>query len=207
VRTDLRDLATRNYVGCPLAAGVQYMSATAQIHMTADEFIVWAMEQPEGRRYELVAGEVVAMAPERAAHGRTKLRFARRFADTIEAANLPCEVFGDGMAVRVDADTFYQPDVMVRCGALVDDDATEVVDPVIVVEVVSPSSRRRDTGSKLEDYFRIPSVRHYLIVKTENKVIIHHQRDDAGDLATHIIRDGVLRLDPPGLVVTGLFAQ
>jgi Uma2 family endonuclease len=183
------------------------MSATAQTRMTADEFIAWAMEQPEGKRYELVAGEVVAMAPERAAHGRMKGRMYTRLEEAIRAANLACEAFPDGMAVRVDADTLYEPDVMVRCGAPVDDNATEVADPVVVVEVVSPSSRKRDSGSKLEDYFRIPSVRHYLIVKTENKVIIHHQRDEAGGIATHIIRDGVLRLDPPGLVVTGLFAQ
>jgi Uma2 family endonuclease len=66
------------------------MSATAKQRMTADEFIAWAMEQPEGTHYELVAGEVVAMAPERAVHGRTKLRFARRFAEAIEAAHLSC---------------------------------------------------------------------------------------------------------------------
>src|SRR3979409_1807285 len=105
------------------------MSATVPKRMTGDEFIAWAMEQPEGKRYELVAGEVVAMAPERAAHGRAKFRFARRIAEAIEAANLPCEVFGDGMAVRVDHETRYEPDAMVRCGPPVEDNATEVVDP------------------------------------------------------------------------------
>ena len=49
-------------------------------------------------------------------------------------------------------------------------------DPIIVVEVVSPSSLARDAGAKLEDYFRLPSVQHYLILKTENRTIIHHQR-------------------------------
>jgi Uma2 family endonuclease len=182
------------------------MSATLPLRMTADEFIAWAMEQPEGKRYELVAGEVVAMAPERVGHGRAKFRIARRLAEAIELAKLPCDPFGDGMTVRVDADTIYEPDALVRCGPPIDDNAVEITDPIIVVEVVSPSSRRRDTGGKLEDYFRISSLRHYLIVKTENKAIIHHRRDEAGEITTHIIRDGVLRLDPPGLVVTGLFA-
>jgi Uma2 family endonuclease len=40
--------------------------------MTVEEFIGWAMAQPDGPRYELVAGEVVAMAPERAVHARRK---------------------------------------------------------------------------------------------------------------------------------------
>jgi Uma2 family endonuclease len=183
------------------------MSATVPKRMTADEFIAWAMEQPEGKRYELVAGEVVAMAPERVAHGRMKFRCARRLAEAIETANLACEVFGDGMTVRVDAGTIYEPDVLVRCGPPIDDNAIEVADPIIVVEVVSPSSRKRDTGGKLEDYFRIPSVRHYLIVKTENKAIIHHHRDETGTITTQILRDGVIQLDPPGITVTGLFAS
>jgi Uma2 family endonuclease len=175
--------------------------------MTADEFIAWAMEQPEGKRYELVAGEVVAMAPERVGHGRMKGRAYTSLQEAIRVAGVGCEALPDGMSVRVDADTIYEPDALVRCGPPIDDNAVEIADPIIVVEVVSPSSRRRDTGSKLEDYFRIPSLRHYLIVKTENKAIIHHHRnDEAGEIATHIIRDGVLRLDPPGLVVTGLFA-
>jgi Uma2 family endonuclease len=181
------------------------MSATAPQRMTADEFIAWAMEQPEGKRYELVAGEVVAMAPERAVHARTKLRFARRLEDAIEAAHLRCEVFGDGMSVRVGANTVYEPDALIRCGPPLDDNATETNDPLIVVEVVSPSSRKRDTGGKLEDYFRLPSVRHYLIVKTENQAIIHHLRDEAGTITTRIIHDGAIRLDPPGLTLTDLF--
>jgi Uma2 family endonuclease len=181
------------------------MSATAPAHMTADEFIAWAMQQPEGKRYELVAGEVVAMAPERIAHGRTKFRFARRLAEAIEAAGLDCEAFGDGMAVRVDAETVYEPDVLVRCGQRLDDNATELSDPVIVVEVVSPSSHKRDSGSKLADYFRLPSVRHYLIVKTELPAVIHHERDDAGTITTRIVREGAIRLVPPGIELADLF--
>jgi len=181
------------------------MSATLPKHMTGDEFIAWAMEQPEGKHYELVAGEVVAMAPERVAHGRAKFRIARRFAEAIEQAKLPCEVFGDGMSVPIDETTIYEPDALVRCGPPLDDNATQVADPLILVEVVSPSSRKRDSGSKLEDYFRLSSVRHYLIVKTENRAIIHHQRDEAGVITTRIIRDGTLRLDPPGIVLKDLF--
>jgi Uma2 family endonuclease len=111
------------------------------------------------------------------------------------------------MAVRVDAATVYEPDAMVRCGAPLDDEATEVVDPLILVEVVSPSSHKRDSGMKLEAYFRIPSVRHYLIVKTTNKTIIHHRRDEAGLITTRIIRDGEFQLDPPGLMLAGLSDQ
>ncbi|MBS0639382.1 MAG: Uma2 family endonuclease [Proteobacteria bacterium] len=170
--------------------------------MTADEFIAWAMQQPEGQRYELVGGEVIGMAPGRVAHARTKGQVFLTFADALGKAGLPCEVFVDGMAVRVDADTVYEPDAFVRCGQKLDDNDVEVTDPLIVMEVVSPSSYKRDSGLKLEGYFRIPSVRHYLIIRTADLAVIHHRRDDAGAITTNIIRSGPIRLDPPGLEFT-----
>lgn len=182
------------------------MSDPARARMTADEFIAWAMEQPETEHYELVAGEIVAMAPERVGHTRVKFRIARRLAEAIEAADLPCETLPDGASVEVDPDTIYEPDVLVRCGPPLPDDAVRLRDPIILVEVRSPSTAARDAGAKLEDYFRLPSVRHYLIVKTENRTIIHHQREAAGAITTCIVRDGNLTLDPPGIVLRDLFA-
>ena len=173
--------------------------------MTSDEFIAWAMEQPEGRRYELVAGEVVAMAPERTAHALTKFQIARRLAEAVEREGLACQVFPDGMAVEVDATTTYEPDALVRCGPPMPDDAVKLTDPVIVVEVLSPSTRARDAGAKLADYFRLPSVRHYLLVRTEDRVVIHHARNDDGTILTRIVREGPIRLDPPGLLLTDIF--
>lgn len=183
------------------------MTEPARTHMTSDEFIAWAMERPKGERYELVAGEIVPMAPERSAHALTKGQVFRRLADALEAAALPCTAYPDGMAVEIDAATTYEPDALVRCGMPLPGDAVKVTDPVIIVEVLSPSTRARDAGAKLEDYFRLPSVRHYLIVKTQNRTVIHHVRDAAGGIATRIIRDGTIVLDPPGIVLRDLFAS
>jgi Uma2 family endonuclease len=175
------------------------MTDPARVPMTAEEFIAWAMARTDGERYELVAGEVVAMAPERLGHTRLKGLIYRRMTDAIRASGLDCEAFVDGMAVRVGADTVYEPDCLVRCGPPLDDDVVELIDPVIVVEVLSPATRGRDSGAELEDYFRIPSLRHYLIVKTENRAIIHHTRNQAKEISTRIVRDWRVRLDPPGI--------
>lgn len=183
------------------------MSEQVLARMTSDEFIAWAMERPKGERYELVSGEVVAMAPERSLHALTKGAVFRRLAEAIERANLPCTAFPDGMAVEIGAATIYEPDAMVRCGVPLPEDAVKVTDPIIVVEVVSPSSRARDAGAKLEDYFRLPSLRHYLIVKTENRTVIHHARAAAGTVQTRIIREGSITLDPPGIVLRDLFGN
>jgi Uma2 family endonuclease len=169
--------------------------------MTADAFIAWTMEQPEGERYELADGMVVAMAPERARHARAKGRLYRRLAEAVEAAGLPCEVFPDGMAVVVDAETIYEPDALLRCGEPLDGDAVKVLDPVIVVEVLSPSTQGVDLGDKLAGYFRIPSLRHYLIVKPGSPVVIHHARAADGDILTRLVREMPIRLEPPGIVV------
>jgi Uma2 family endonuclease len=173
--------------------------------MTSEQFISWAMDQ--GARYELVAGEIVGMAPERSAHALTKLHIARRLAESVEKAGLDCQVYPDGMAVEIDEATTYEPDALVRCGTPLPPDAIKLNDPIIVVEVLSPSSLARDSGAKLADYFRLPSVRHYLIVRTEDRVVIHHARADDGAIATRIIRDGPLLLDPPGISLPDCFPR
>ena len=180
------------------------MAEPAQPRMTVDEFLRWAAGR-EGR-YELVDGRIVAMAPERIEHARVKFRAARALDRAIAQAGLPCEVLVDGPAVRIDGATSYQPDVIVHCGAALPGDAYEVAEPVVLVEVVSPSSGAVDRGRKLVDYFRLPSLRHYLVLDPDRRVVVHHERTGA-DIRTRILGDGRLRLDPPGieLDVTELF--
>lgn len=133
-------------------------------------------------------------------------RVFRRLAEVLAAAGASCTVHTDGMAVEIDDATIYEPDAMMRCGAPLPDNAVKVTDPVIVVEVLSPSPRTRDAGAKLDDYFCLPTVRHYLITKTENQTIIHHERDAAARITTRIVRTGPIRLDPTVIVIQDLFA-
>jgi Uma2 family endonuclease len=174
---------------------------------TADKFIAWAAEQPRGR-FELAGGQVVAMAPECMAHTRAKFDAAIALRAAIAARGLGCEALIDGPTVRIDEATVYEPDALVRCGPRLPGDTVEAPDPVIVVEVVSPSSRGIDSGAKLMGYFRLPSVRHHLVLDAETRAVVHHRRDERGDIATAILRDRSLSLDPPGLVlqVKDLFA-
>ena len=183
------------------------MTLPRPLRMTADEFIPWAMEQ-EGR-FELASGEVVAMASERAGHARAKAAAWLALRDAIRAAGLPCEAFADGMAVRVDDATVYEPDASVRCGPRLDDDIVEFSDPVVVVEVLSPATRARDAGAKLADYFRLPSVRHYLILRFDTRTAIHHARAEDGVITTRILTDGELSLAPPGIAIAleAVFAE
>ncbi len=177
------------------------METVAKPRMTAEEFIKWSMDQPEGARYELTNGEIVAMASERLRHALVKAELFYRLRQAAEQGSLPCTVFTDGMAVRVDAATVYEPDVAIRCGNPLPDSITTYDDPVVVVEVSSSSTASVDMGDKLEDYFRLASVRHYLVVRTHRPAIIHHERMADGTIQTRIVAAGTLRMDPPGITV------
>ena len=168
--------------------------------MTVPEFLAWAANQPRGR-YELVRGEVIAMAPERARHNLVKAAVFRALSDAVARAGVPCTVFTDGMTVVIDNDTSREPDAAVQCGVVTDLDSMILEAPLIVVEVASPSSERDDTGDKLVEYFSVPSIRHYLIVKPVKNVVIHHARSETGDISTRIVTDGEISLAPPGMVV------
>ena len=161
------------------------------------EFHLWTETQTRGR-YERVDGEVVAMAPERSVHARLKARIWRALDREITALGLPCEAMPDGMTVEIDQDTDYEPDALINCGPPIPDDDTVAPNPVVIVEVLSPRTAGVDAGGKLADYFRLPSVRHYLLVRPARREIIHHRRVD-DRIETKVVREGFVELDPPGI--------
>ncbi|SFL29009.1 Uma2 family endonuclease [Methylorubrum salsuginis] len=175
------------------------MSVQAKPGMTVDAFLAWAEGRPG--RYELIDGEVVAMSPQRARHAETKFSVQTALRAALRAGDLPCRMLPDGMSVKIDAGTVFEPDALVYCGAGLDPDAIVVPKPMIVVEVLSPGTKRIDTGRKLQGYFRLPSVMHYLIVDAERHTVIHHRRGDGDLIETRIASSGELRLDPPDLTL------
>jgi Uma2 family endonuclease len=176
------------------------MTAQTKTRMTVAEFLAWASAQPRGR-YELVRGQVVAMAPERARHNLVKLAVARALDDAVKRAGLTCTVFTDGMTVVIDNEHSREPDAAIQCGVATNLDSTILEAPLIVVEITSPSSERDDTGDKLVEYFSVPSIQHYLIVNPAKKVIVHYARGEDGGIATLILSAGQLDLAPPGITI------
>ena len=100
---------------------------------------------------------------------------------------------------RVSDTTIFEPDALVYCGPRLPPDAIEIPNPIVVVEVLSPSTAARDHGVKLSGYFSLPSVAHYLVLDPERRVLIHHKRGQGEVIETRILTEGLLRLDPPGL--------
>lgn len=168
--------------------------------MSSDEFLLWA-ERKEGR-WELHDGLPVMMSPERLGHVRTKARTMSALENAVRLANLPCEVFADGVSVKVDAGAIFEPDASVFCGPRRPDDVIVLVDPIVVVEVLSPNTAAIDHGPKLSGYFSLPSVEHYLILDPERRVAIHHKRGRGDAIETRVLASGAAKLDPPGFDVS-----
>jgi Uma2 family endonuclease len=182
------------------------MTTALRKQMSTDAFLAWAERQPG--QWELFDGVPMARPPERVIHGETKYRVARALDEAIAGSGVPCRFVLDSAAVRIDARSLYQPDALVYCGEPVSGDAIEIPNPVVVVEVLSPSNAATDLRDKLQGYFRVPSVQHYLIVDPDKRLVIHHARGQGDVIAARIVSEGDLRLAPPGIgiPIASLFA-
>lgn len=175
------------------------MTAIPKSLMTLADFLDWSSRQ-EGK-YELVRGQIVAMAPDVIQHARAKAATWVALVAALKKAGSPCEAFIDGPGVAINDQSCYIPDVSVHCGERAPGDVRLAPNPVIVVEVLSPSTANLDKAGKLTDYFSLASVRHYLIVDLGRRVVLHHRRGDEGLITTAILRQGDLRLDPPSATI------
>ena len=176
------------------------LTSEPDIRMSREEYRQWAEAQPRGR-FERIDGVVVAMAPERSGHVRVKAAVWLALRQAISAAGLRCEAYADGMTVEVD-DSDFEPDAVVDCGDRLPPDAIAVPNPVVVVEVLSPSTKGDDITRKLVAYFRVPSVQHYLIFWPDRPQAIHHRRrGDSQGVETTMLTEGEIVLDPPGLKI------
>jgi Uma2 family endonuclease len=168
--------------------------------MTVDQYLPWAMAQ--GGRWELIDGRPVKMASETLYHIRVKLYVCVAIMDAIEASGLDLHALTDGATVRIDPRNANEPDCLVYAGPERPGEDLEVPDPVVVVEVVSPTSSKRDKVKKRADYFSLPSVEHYLVVDPVERTVQHIRRSDSPDAQGRCLREGeFLNLAPLGLVV------
>ncbi|MDY8109493.1 Uma2 family endonuclease [Fulvimarina sp. 2208YS6-2-32] len=176
-------------------------SPTPTDKMTADEFLVWSRGLADGERYELLDGTLLRMQAENAGHAITKTNVALSFRDALRrAGRTGCRSIADGFSIRVSDDQVREPDAMINCAPMARDDLYASC-PVVVVEVLSPSTRRIDLHRKLIDYFQVPSIQHYLIVMaSDRRVLLHSRSSVEGEIRTRILgEETTIALDPPGI--------
>jgi Uma2 family endonuclease len=147
------------------------MGEAARRRIGIAEFLAWDGEGD--RRYELVGGAIVAVAPPSNAHAVIVANAVGAIRSDLDA---PCRVLSEvGIVVPSRDDLFYQADLAIACSVF-SADARGIADPVVIVEVLSPSTAGRDRGVKLADYRLIGSVRDILLIASDRMRVEHWRR-------------------------------
>jgi Uma2 family endonuclease len=160
------------------------MAEAALKGMTVDEFLDW--EDGTDTRYELLGGFVVAMAPPAARHSLLATALGGEIRSALRPRP-PCRAYGEAGIVRPDRDdTCYVADLAVTCEPLLADDRL-IKDPILIVEILSPSTAAFDRQTKVADYRRIPSVQEILLIDSES-VFAEVLRRDGERWITEIVQ-------------------
>lgn len=138
------------------------MTSTAPKHSDFDTFLRDFSEKEV--RYEMYDGQVLAMlggTPDQGHIGGNAAYAIRQ-----RAHPRGCTTFGSDVYLRPDDDdkSAMLPDAFVRCGPPVPKSQRYIGDPVVVVEVLSPSTMEFDRGAKLHRYFKFASLQHVIIL-------------------------------------------
>ena len=163
--------------------------ATHRVHYTRAEYI--SFERASNVRHEYFDGVIYAMAggsPEHAAIAGNVITLLN-----LGLRGRPCRVHSSDLRIRVvETGLETYPDITVVCGrAEIDrEDRNVVTNPVVVVEVTSPSTEEYDRGEKLEHYKRIASLRELVFVSHREKTIEVVRREPDGSWTRHLTRPG-----------------
>ena len=175
------------------------MNVVLPTRMTVDEFLAWAVRQEQGR-FELFDGRVVTQQPQNWGHAELCVRIYNALAAAIERSGVPFYAAPVGMTVRITKKYAFEPDALVAPLPKPERTDLEIPNPVLVVEVLSPSTKKRDRTDKLAGYFKVPSIAHYLLFDPATEEIVWHRRAAGGAIQPPVVvRDGSLTLDPPGI--------
>jgi Uma2 family endonuclease len=160
------------------------------------EFLEW--NDGTDTRYELIDGQVVAMAPPSPRHGALTGQLARLIGNGLKP---PCRVIVEAGIVTPDRpDTYLQADLAVSCRPL-DQQERHVAEPLLVVEVVSPSTVRHDRGVKVDRYRELASVQEILLVASEERRVQLWRREGGRWSVEDVIGDATLRLESQELTI------
>jgi Uma2 family endonuclease len=146
-----------------------YPKATAQEYLT--------QERQAQTKSEYIDGDIVAMTGASRRHNLIALNIAASLHSQLRSR--PCEIYMGDMRVAVDQAEFYTyPDVVVVCGdpQFLDTELDTLLNPTLIVEVLSPSTASYDRGEKFNRYRQLPSLQEYLIVAQDAPALEHYRR-------------------------------
>lgn len=169
------------------------MRNTAEELMSLDEFLAWEREQPE--RYEYTGGVATLMTGGSLDHSTIASNLWTALRSTLRGS--ACRAFRGDTKI-IGNNSIRYPDLSVTCTPVRGNEDT-VLDPVLVIEVISPSTEREDRGRKKFDYFATPSIQQYAIIEQDARRVDLYTR--SGDRWTDEIIEGdaILKLSSIGV--------
>jgi Uma2 family endonuclease len=151
------------------------MTAQQHMYMTADEYL--AFEETSSVKHEYFAGRIIALAGGNEAHSIISSNINAQLHSQLRQR--PCTVYNSDMKVRAEQPRKYMyPDISVACGQPKYENTKRrvLLNPVIIIEVLSASTERFDRGIKFQWYRSIESVEEYVLVSQNAKYIDHYKR-------------------------------
>lgn len=179
------------------------MSTQSVPHITSQEYL--ALERQAEVKSEYYAGEMFLMSGASRAHNLIVANLIREIGNQLKGRT--CRVYPSDMRVKVDSTGLYTyPDVIVVCGEEQFDDEHEdtLLNPTVVIDVLSDSTEAYDRGKKFEHYRRLESLAEYVLVAQTNRHLEHYTRKSADEwlLTEASLPDSEIELPSCGCVVS-----
>jgi Uma2 family endonuclease len=135
--------------------------------LTIEEYLQFEKESPE--KHEDYKGEIFAMSGASVRHNIIQMNLAAIF--IMQLKGKPCQPYGSDMRIHIPENTlFTYPDLSIICGDVIpseEDDNTATL-PTVIIEILSPSTRQYDKGTKFYLYRQIPSLKQYILIDSES---------------------------------------
>jgi Uma2 family endonuclease len=151
--------------------------------LTAQEYL--DLERASDVKHEFYRGQLTAMSGARLAHVAIVRNLVRHLDTQLDGS--PCQVFANDLRVLVDPLGFYTyPDLVVVCGEpqLADNQFDTLLNPAVIIEVLSESTERDDRGEKFRRYRALESLRTYVLISQRTMSVEWYDRNEPGDPAT-----------------------
>ena len=150
-------------------------------YMALDDFEEFVLNMPEDEKWELIDGRVMkAVVGARISHNIIAHNVSVALQNHLRATSKPCRAYQESVYLKKrENDLAAFPDVMVRCGPI-NRDATSFDDPLILFEIVSPSSEERDRTLKRIAYQRLDSLQQFILVARDQPLVDVYLRSETG---------------------------
>ncbi|MCG8348862.1 MAG: Uma2 family endonuclease [Chloroflexales bacterium] len=154
------------------------MSAQPKPHVTEDEYL--AFERASMTKHEYYHGQIYAMTGASEPHNLIATNTIASLHSQLRHTS--CRVYPSDMRVKIQQTGLYTyPDIMIICGQpqFTDDALDTIVNPTVIIEILSPSTERYDRGMKFHHYRTIETLRDYLLIAQDCRSIEHYTRQNS----------------------------